>query len=91
MRFYEDHLGNSVRLTDERLYGHIAPAHPEVLRIENSISETLSNPDFVQPDMDDDEVRLHYKRFGRVWVIVAVAVKPDDAFILTAYTSTRRP
>ena len=91
MQIFEDQLGTRVRLTDERLYGHIAPAHPGILRIANSIPETLANPDFVQTDMDDDEVRLYYKRFDRTWVTVAVAVKFDDAFVVTAYTSPRRP
>ena len=91
MQFFEDQLGTRVRLTDERLYGHIAVIHPEVLRIENSIPATLSSPDFVQTDIDDDEVRLYYKRFGGIWVTVAAAVKFDDAFVVTAYTSPRRP
>ena len=65
--------------------------HPDIIRIENAIPLTLAEPDETRIDIDDDEVRLYYKRLGSSWVVVAVAFKSDDAFVLTAYTSHRRP
>ena len=88
---YTDYEGNEIRLTDERLYGHIALLHPRVLRIEDAIQQTLSAPDVTRFDFDDDEVRLYYRRLERVWIVVAVAFKNDDAFVLTAYTAKRGP
>ena len=91
MLLYTDYEGNEIRLTDERLYGHIAPFHPRVLRIENAIGQTLFAPNVTRIDFDDDEVRLYYKRLERVWIVVAVAFKSDDAFVLTAYNAKRGP
>lgn len=86
-----DYNGNQIRLTDERLHDHIGIRHPEVLQIENAIPQALENPDFTQIDRDDDEVRLYFKRFEANWVVVAVAFKQNDAFVLTAYTTRRSP
>ena len=80
-----------IRLTDERLRDHIEAIHPDILRIENAIPRTLAAPDFTRIDSDDDEVRLYYKRFRAIWVVAAVAFKLNDAFVLTAYTTRRRP
>ena len=91
MLVYIDYEGNEVRLTDERLYGHIALLHPRVLRIEDAIEQTLSAPDVTRIDFDDDEVRLYYRRLEGEWIVVAVAFKSDDAFVLTAYTAKRGP
>ena len=86
-----DYNGARIRLTDERLYGHIEIRHPDALQIESAIPHTLAEPDFTRVDIDDDEVRLYYKQFRTRWVVVAVAFKQDDAFVLTAYTTRRRP
>lgn len=91
MHVYTDYEGNEIRLTDERLYGHIALLHPRILQIEDSVLHTLAVPDAVRIDFDDDEVRLYYKRLMDTWVVVAVAFKSDDAFVLTAYTAKRGP
>ena len=91
MPVYTDYEGNQIRLTDERLYGHIALLHPRVLLIEDAIARTLAVPDVTRIDIDDDEVRLYYKQMERSWVVVAVAFKNDDAFVLTAYTAKRAP
>ena len=92
MRIYTDFEGNQIRLSDERLYGHIISEHPGILRVRNAIPQTLSDPDLVLNDRDDDEVRLYYKRFGRMLcVVVAVAFKTEDAFVITSYTTRRIP
>ena len=92
MRIYTDFEGNQIRLSDERLYGHIISEHPGILRIRNAIPQTLSEPDLVLQDRDDDEVRLYYRRFGRgLSVVVAVAFKAEDAFVITSYTTRRIP
>ena len=89
-RTYTDFEGNQIRLSDERLYGHIISEHPGILRVRNAIPHTLSEPDLVLQDRDDDEVRLYYKRFGRrLSVVVAVAFKAEDAFVITSYTTRR--
>ena len=88
MQIYVDYEGNQIRLSDERLYGHILAEHPGILQIRNAISQTLGNPDIMRTDVDDDEVRLYYKRFQRrIWVVVVVAFKNHDAFVVTAYTT----
>ena len=88
MQIFADYQGNQIRLSTERLYGHILTEHPGILQIRNAISQTLANPDVTRTDIDDDEVRLYYKRFQRrIWVVVAVAFKSDDAFVVTAYTA----
>ena len=91
MQIYLDYEGNAIRLTDERLYGHIAPLHPRVMQIDNAIPQTLASPEVIQIDADDDEARLYYKRLERTWVVVVVAFKHNDAFVITAYTMKRNP
>ena len=91
MQIFIDFEGNAIRLTDERLYGHIITEHPGLLSIRNAIHQTLADPDVVLNDIDDVEVKLYYRRFSRRICVVAVAFKNDDAFVLTSYTTRRIP
>lgn len=89
MQILTDYEGRAIRLTDERLE-HIALRHPDVLEIENAIEDTLAAPDTMVPDELDPEVINYCRRYMGVhvdiWVKVVVAIKSDDAFILTAFT-----
>lgn len=92
MQIFRDYEGREIRLTDERLQ-HIARGHSDVLRIENAIQDTLSNPDLVIPYEGDDETLNYCRWYPGVhtgfWVIVGVAIQENDAFILTAFTASR--
>lgn len=57
------------------------------------IEETPGSPDKAFPSRRDPEVRLYTRSFyeNNDWVVVAVAVKVDDAFILTAYVTSEVP
>ncbi len=87
-----DHQGLGVRLTDERL-AHILD-HPEMIGLEVAISETLKYPALVIQSISDETARLYYRfyagtRVGDKLICVVVKVKPDDAFVLTAYLTDK--
>ena len=93
MRLFQDSEGREIRLTDER-NTHILTRHPEVFEIEDAIELTLSAPDFTEQSSFDIETAIYYRFFqgletGSRWVRVVVALKDDDAFILTAMTTRR--
>ena len=86
MQVFRDYEGREIRLTNERM-AHVAQRHRELLRIENAIGDTLAKPDtFLY-----DEAIIYCRQYAGVhidtWVLVVVAIMPDDAFILTAYTA----
>ena len=87
-----DYSGKSIRLTDER-WTHILD-HPEMVEQHNRIIETLSAPDTVIETVKDASV-LTYHRFyektpvTRKYMVIAVKVLPDNAFIITAFYSNR--
>jgi hypothetical protein len=91
VQIFRDYEGREIRLTDERTT-HITEGHVEIIEIglEYLIGETLKAPDRVIPDDRDEEVFKYAWRFegtmyGDKWVLVVVAIKEDDAFIMTAY------
>lgn len=90
MQVFRDYIGREVRLTDERLHGHIAVEHPQVLRISEGFELTLADPAITRIDENDDEVEIYYRQFNRTWMVVAVVHKEDDSFIATSYTTSRR-
>ena len=88
MRVIRDHQGLAVRLTDERL-AHILD-HPEMFGLEAAIEETLEHPALIIQSVSDDTAHLYYRfysgtRVSDKFVCVVVKVKPNDAFVLTAY------
>ena len=91
MQVFRDYMGREVRLTDERLHGHIAVEHPQVIRISGGFELTLADPAMTRIDVNDDEVEIYYRQFNRTWMVVAVVHKEDDSFIATSYTTSRRP
>lgn len=92
MEVISDYQGLAIRLTDERL-AHILD-HPEMAGLEAAISETLKHPALVIQSISDEAARLYYRfysgtRVGDKFVCVVVKVRPDDAFVLTAYLTDK--
>ena len=92
MRTLTDHQGRTIRLTEER-QAHILE-HPEMRGQEERISEALANPEFVVATPTDSAVHV-YGRFYETtpvtskYLQVVVKLFPDDAFVLTAFYSSR--
>jgi hypothetical protein len=85
MQVLLDCFGRSVRLTDERLE-HILE-HAEMAGMGGEIERVLHTPTEVRLSRADDNVKLFYEFYARTlvggkWLCV---VKPDDAFVITAY------
>jgi len=85
---FNDYVGRSVRLTPERRK-HILE-HPEMREWVEKIPEVLARPERVVRSRNDPESELFYvwktrTSVGPKYLCVVVMVKPDDAFVLTAY------
>ena len=85
---FTDYLGRNDRLTSERRM-HILE-HPEMQEWVERIPEVLARPERVVRSRFDPESELFYvwearTLVGAKYFCVVVAVKPDDAFVLTAY------
>jgi hypothetical protein len=92
MKVLRDHEGRPVRLTDERL-AHILE-HPEMHGMEGPIEETVRAPEKVLESLSDEAARLYYRAFagtrvGDKHLCVVVKVADNDAFVLTAYMTTK--
>ena len=91
---FEDPQRRLIRLPDER-WQHICITHPEMTTMLRNVCGTLKQPDEITiPDDDPDTVRSYYKWFtgtvvGDKWVRVVVKYLPDDAFVLTAFVTSR--
>lgn len=88
----EDHQGRQVRLTEER-WQHIL-SHPEMTGQREKIVETLSAPEVVMATPKDTDVHIYHRLYEttpvtRKYVAVAVKYLSADAFILTAYFTSR--
>lgn len=87
-----DHEGRPIRLTNER-WQHIID-HPELEDQRPRVIETIERPDTVIQTVKDETVHA-YQRFYETtpvtskYLIVAVKMLEDDAFIITAYYSSR--
>jgi hypothetical protein len=89
MKWFKDVYGRQIRLTDER-QNHFELDHPEMSEQIYKISETLQFPDIIIMSKTDPEVELFYRHYKSTpvtekFLCVAVKVKSDDIFILTAY------
>lgn len=87
-----DYAQRSIRLTDER-WQHIL-IHPEMSGQYNRMVETLFDPDFVIATVKDKTVYTYQRLYEstpvtRKYMTVAVKILPDDAFILTAFFTSR--
>lgn len=93
MRVLRDYEGRAVRLTDERL-AHILE-HPEMQGMESRIEQTVRTPERVLESLSDPASRLYYHlylgtRVGDKHLCVVVRVADNDAFVLTAYLTTKQ-
>ncbi len=87
-----DHQGKNIRLTEER-WGHILE-HPEMVAQKERLLETLQDPDIIISTAKDASVHAYHRLYEqtpvtRKFLVVAVKILTDDAFILTAYFTSR--
>ena len=87
-----DHEGRSIRLTPER-HEHILE-HPEMVEQFERICETLAQPETVVVTTADETVHVYHRHYEITPVTskflqVAVKLLEDDAFVLTAFFSSR--
>src|ERR687896_431999 len=88
-----DFQGNPIRLPDERV-SHILRRHRNISGMEWAIPQTLQAPDTVRTSRADPQVRYHYRWYtgtveGDKYLCVVVKLLPGDAFVLTAYLTSR--
>jgi len=87
-----DCQGRAVRLTEER-WAHILD-HPEMIGQRERLIETLAQPDLVIATVKDETVHAYHRLYEttpvtRKFLVVAVKMEVDDAFVLTAYFTSR--
>jgi len=87
-----DCLGREVRLTAER-WAHILE-HPEMADQRARLEETLAAPDIVIATVKDGTVHTYHRLYEttpvtRKFLVVAVKIEAQDAFVLTAYFTSR--
>jgi hypothetical protein len=89
-----DFEGQLIRLT-ARQWSHILQSRSFMVGMQSAIQGTLESPEEVRKDRDDpDSVRLYYRRYtntpaGDKLVCVVVKFLENDAFILTAFPTSR--
>jgi hypothetical protein len=88
-----DHTGRALRLTAERL-AHILE-HPELNDQLVWIRETLQTPMFVVATEADETVHVYHRWYATTpvtskYLLVVVKVLETDAFVLTAFFSSRQ-
>ncbi len=89
---FVDYQGRSIRLPHER-WKHILE-HPEIAEQQERIIETLAKPELIVATEADPDVHAYHRLYPqtpvtRKYLIVAVKVLADDAFVLTAFFSGR--
>lgn len=87
-----DHKGREIRLTAERR-DHILE-HPEMAEQFERIQETVKTPESVIVTTADDTVHVYHRYYETTpvtskFLLVAVKMLEDDAFVLTAFFSRR--
>ena len=87
-----DYQGRAVRLTGER-WAHILD-HPEMVGQRERLVEALAEPDIVIATLTDEAVLAYHRLYEttpvtRKYLVVVVKTAPEDAFILTAYFTSR--
>ncbi|MBI5958859.1 MAG: hypothetical protein HY866_09005 [Chloroflexi bacterium] len=89
---FTDYNNRAIRLTNER-WTHILE-HPEMIEQRERLIETLAAPDMVITTVKDSNVHAYHRLYEhtpvtRKYLVIAVKIETDDAFILTAYFSSR--
>ncbi len=92
MKTFNDHLGRSVVLTENRLE-HVME-HPEMSNLDAEIEEVLKRPSFVRRSRTDPRVELFYRYYentivGGKWLCAVVKYWETDAFVITAYLTDK--
>jgi predicted thioesterase len=87
-----DHKGRAVRLTAERR-AHILE-HPEMVGQFERVAETLAQPELVVATTVDENVHVYHRYYAVTpvtgkYLQVAVKLLTADAFVLTAFYSSR--
>ena len=88
-----DYTDRVVRLTNER-WAHVLK-HPEMEGQLELIQETLLEPELVVATRADQSVRVYHRHYPKTpvsskYLQVTVKILPDDAFVLTAFFSSRQ-
>lgn len=91
--FLTDHQGRTVRLTKER-QEHVLE-HPEMVGQFGRITETVREPELVVATRMDESVHVYHRFYDTTpvtskYLQVAVKLLEADAFILTAFYSSRQ-
>ncbi len=87
-----DHRGRAVRLTAERRT-HVLE-HPEMAGQLGRIGEALAEPEKIVAAPADETVHVYHKHYAETpvtskFLLAAVKLMDDDAFVLTAFFSSR--
>lgn len=90
---FTDHQGRAIRLTEER-WQHIL-SHPEMEGQQERLAETLSDPSVIVATVKDESAHAYHRLYERTpvtrkYLIVVVKTLEEDAFILTAFFSSRQ-
>src|SRR3954464_10031208 len=85
---FQDRFGRNVRLTEERS-AHILE-HSEMRGQLDKLAEVLREPDVIIRGQRDLNVHLYQKHYTKTpvtekYLLVAVKVEENDAFILTVF------
>ena len=88
-----DHTEREIQLTQER-YQHILE-HPEMVEQMDKIRQTIAEPEVIIATSADETVHVYHRHYATTpvtskFLLVAVKVLEDDAFVLTAFFSSRQ-
>lgn len=88
-----DYLGRQIRLTDER-FAHLRQ-HPEMDGQLARLQETLLQPELVVTTTVDQDVYVYHRFYPTTpvtskYLLVIVKISLGDAFVLTAFFSSRQ-
>ena len=94
MTVLQDLTGRLIRFPEERL-AHVLE-HPEMEGQTDKVAETLAAPDGIIESRHDATVHLYYRLYDETpvtqkFLLVAVKLLDDDAFIITAFLTSRAP
>ena len=88
-----DYKGREIRLTTERR-GHIFE-HPEMVEQFERIRDTIREPEVIVATTADETVHVYHRYYETTpvtskYLLVAVKLLEEDAFVLTAFLSSRQ-
>lgn len=88
-----DYSGLAIRLTAER-HEHIM-VHSEMVEQFDKIKQTIAEPEFIISTTADDTVHVYHRHYATTpvtskFLLVAVKLLDNDAFVLTAFFSSRQ-